>query len=165
MALTAYFLALSMTWNQNKENIWRSHEKQPLDVFSKSSFSILFVCLHTVVNCTWSCCQICFSNNFNLIRNFFWSPVFYMFKYTGGIKTRDNKPTLVVLIVPPVEKRFKRLASGINGPVELRSKVIQPSFIQPFLKGIVGYNRFNCRRIFTWSFHKLTASLVTLESA
>ena len=115
--------------NYNRGHILRPYNKQPFDVFSESSFGILFVCLHTVVNCTWSCCQICFPNNFNLIWNFFRSPVFYMFKYTRGIKTRDNKPTLVILIVPPVEKRFKRLASGINGPVELRSKVIQPSFI------------------------------------
>ena len=57
-----------------------------------------------------------------------------MFKNSWGIKSRDDKPTFIILIVPPVEKGFKRLTSGIDGPIKLRSKVIQPSFIQPFLK-------------------------------
>ena len=69
-----------------------------------------------------------------MIWDFFRGPVFDMFEYSRGIKSRDYEPAFIVLIIPPVEKRFKRLTSGIDGPVKLGSKVIKPSFIEPFLK-------------------------------
>lgn len=118
---------------------------EPFDVFGKSSFSIFLVCLHTIVNCAWSCCEISLTDNINLIWDFFWCPIFDMFEYSRGIKSRDYEPAFIVLIIPPVEKRFKRLTSRIDGPIQLRSKVIEPSFIQPFLKSFFSIFLTTCR--------------------